>query len=370
MREQLVSVIVPAHNAAAHIREAVTSALHQTYRQLEVIVVDDGSTDETATIVHAIATQDPRVSLITQRNAGVATARNRGIEASSGAFVAPLDADDYWLPDKITAQVERMRQGGSGMGLVYTWWYLVDEDGRIVDRPAVEHTVEGWLFDALVSTNFIGNASLPLIRRRWLDHVGGYDSSLRARGGQGCEDWDLNLRIAAAARIGVVARRLSVYRRVDGSMSSDIRQMAQSYELVLARLRQDHPRLPGRLVRWSRANFYRYLAGASSTTADHAQTLRIAWRAVLADPLSLLSPGLVMIMMQALLRRAEGLDRPGPRQRSRPTVAPTGPRRPPWMHGLPYGHLCARRWRQVTSRPSPPRHHHRLTGATADPSLP
>src|SRR5439155_4413373 len=105
----LVTVVIAAFNAMAHIEETCLSALRQTYRSLEVIVVDDGSTDETSRIVQRLAASDSRVRLIRQQNRGVAAARNAGIAAASGEFIAPLDADDLWDSTKIERQVRRLQ---------------------------------------------------------------------------------------------------------------------------------------------------------------------------------------------------------------------------------------------------------------------
>src|SRR5882724_12888422 len=98
---ELISVIIPAHNARAFIADTLASAQAQTYENLEIIVIDDGSTGDTATIVEAIAARDLRVRLLHQQNQGVASARNFAIRESLGTLIAPLDADDLWHPEKI-----------------------------------------------------------------------------------------------------------------------------------------------------------------------------------------------------------------------------------------------------------------------------
>ena len=104
----LVSVVIAAHNAAPYVASTLASACAQTYRALEVVVVNDGSTDSTADVVCGFAEADSRIRLLCQENKGVASARNLGIEAARGAFIAPLDADDVWYADKIARQLEVM----------------------------------------------------------------------------------------------------------------------------------------------------------------------------------------------------------------------------------------------------------------------
>src|SRR5689334_7548849 len=116
----MVSAVVPAYNAEATLRETLESVRSQTHERLEIIVVDDGSTDGTVAIVEAQQQIDPRIRLIRQKNAGVATARNAGAAAAKGAYLAPVDADDLWHPTKIERQLAAFAHAGPEVGLVYT----------------------------------------------------------------------------------------------------------------------------------------------------------------------------------------------------------------------------------------------------------
>jgi len=134
----LVSVIIPALNAEATIGETLHSALAQTYRAIEIIVVDDGSSDSTARIVAALAARDPRLRLIRTANGGISRARNTGIAASAGSFVAPLDADDLWHPEKIACQVAAALAAAAPPGLVYSFFHRIDMASRpIPGEPQV-----------------------------------------------------------------------------------------------------------------------------------------------------------------------------------------------------------------------------------------
>lgn len=275
---------MPAYNAALQIAGTLRAALAQTYPALEILVVDDGSVDDTARIADAFARDDPRVRMLRQPNAGVAAARNAGIRAARGTLVAPLDADDAWHPEKIARQVARLEQAGPEVGVVYTDFQEVDSvTGERLDAPG--HALpEGNLADVLVYRNPIPCASTPLVRRECLEQVGGYDASLRALGGQGCEDWDLYLRLAEATRFAVVPEVLVTYRRVAGSMSTNPRQMATSYAVMMERLRTRRPGIDAALWRRSRQRHELYLAGIYR---QHGARARYVWhllRALQADP--------------------------------------------------------------------------------------
>lgn len=279
----VVSVVVPAHNAASWITEALESVLAQTYAAWELIVVDDGSGDDTPALVGAVAARDRRVRLIRQRNLGVAAARNAGIAASTGRYVAPLDADDFWFPDKLALQVEALEAAGADAGLAYCWSAHVDEQSRLTGGT-IAGREEGDAFGALFIGNFVGNASTPLMRRTALDAVGCYDTELFARDAQGCEDRDLYLRIAERFRIVLVPRVLVGYRMTSGSMSSSHRAMLRSHRLVFAKLRARRKDLPGRLFRWANAFYDFYLERTAARGGKPFTALGLLARAAWQEP--------------------------------------------------------------------------------------
>jgi glycosyltransferase involved in cell wall biosynthesis len=233
-------------NGERTIDATLVSARAQTWPNMEIIVVDDGSTDNTRGIVQQHQLADGRVRLISQRNLGVAAARNRGISATSADFIAPLDADDVWAPRKIALQLEKAVSGGRDVGLVYTWFTRIDVAGSVIctyHRPMFE----GQVLKHLCRANFIGTASSPLIKRQALDRVGGYDESLRARDAQGCEDLLLYLRIAEVSEFRVVPQPLTGYRRSPSNMSSDVLQMLRSGELIFQEYMERVPRYKAEL---------------------------------------------------------------------------------------------------------------------------
>ena len=240
----LVSVVVPAFNAARTILETLHSVSQQSYRNLEVTVVNDGSTDETADIVRNYSRADPRVRMLSKPNGGVASARNEGIKASRSEFIAFIDADDLWHPTKIAKQLNVLLAGGPDMALVYSPFRLIDADGKVLASPH-KYGVNGWVLYRHFYSNIVGNGSALLIRKRVLKEFGGFDTWLRREGAEGCEDLLLQLRIAAHYRFGEVSEYLVGYRRLEDNMSSNTEQMIRSGILAVNQAFSEFRHIPG-----------------------------------------------------------------------------------------------------------------------------
>ena len=247
----LVSVVVPAYNAARFLSEAVHSALNQTLTNIEVIIVNDGSTDETGAIANELASSDPRVTVLHQTNAGPAVARNRAVHASTGAFVAPLDADDFWHPSKLEHQVSALRVGGATVGLAYCWSGAVNASSQPLHSYTTSTTTANVLPE-MVLHNFIGSPSAVLIRRTTFDLVGGFPESFRSRGADGAEDQWFYAQIARHFDFAVVREVHSAYRRRrTAGLSNNLLDMRRGHDLFLDDIRRVEPDLPAALFHWS-----------------------------------------------------------------------------------------------------------------------
>jgi hypothetical protein len=222
----LVSVIVPAYNAIDYIATAVDSVLAQTFRDFELIVVDDGSSDGTAS---RLGPYEGALHCVRQANGGVSSARNHGIRKSRGRLVAFLDADDVWLPEKLDMQLRALRDQPSCRAC-----YTAATVGDATLRPIAELRCpdgEVTVRNLLLRGNIVpGSASSVLCERDQLVEAGGFDPSLSL-----CADWDMWLRLAALTRFAAVPNPLIVYRRTPGSMSRNVRVLERDTLVLLAK---------------------------------------------------------------------------------------------------------------------------------------
>lgn len=220
----LVSVVIPAYNVGRHIAEAIDSVLAQDYPEVELIVVDDGSTDDTAAVV---SSRYPQLTLIRKPNGGAATARNAGIRAARGEFVAFLDADDVWLAGKLRAQVDHLR-AHPDVGMCCTGFaqWVSDASGVFPDPAsvisdqagiapdAIDRDQSGWVYHKLLLRNFVWTTTV-MMRRALIDKVGLYDESFRLG-----QDYEYFLRAARATEIHRLARAYALYRQHAGSATA------------------------------------------------------------------------------------------------------------------------------------------------------
>jgi glycosyltransferase involved in cell wall biosynthesis len=209
-----VSVITTTYNRAHYVREAIDSALAQTYPNVEIIVVDDGSTDETQAVLKGYG---DKISHFYQNNQGLSAARNLGIKNSSGEYLAFLDDDDIWLPEKLELQVAYM-EAHPEVGMVHADMFVLSErsgDSRPRKREFSRPIPSGYVLPELIQRNFI-LVCTALVRRSCLDTAGLFDPELRA-----AEDYNLWLRIARRFSITYMDRPLAICRLHTTNMTRD-----------------------------------------------------------------------------------------------------------------------------------------------------
>lgn len=277
-----VSVVIPTFNRGHLVREAVDSALAQTYRDAEVLVVDDGSTDNTPEVLEPYR---GRIHYIRQENKGVSAARNTGIRQARGSYIAILDSDDQWVPEKLEAQMALFAADPS-LGLVSCGSSFVDVYGKEIETPksATEtHDTDSRLvLRRLLLGNFVSGGSNAVIRKDCFDAVGVFDESL-----SGVEDWDMWLRIAKRYPIGFVNRPLTITRVSPTSLSAptNVDMMLTKEFLVVEKHCSDASSCVGAYDR-GRAYSERYgrAAWAYLASGDLSNARQCILRALVSNP--------------------------------------------------------------------------------------
>ena len=215
----IISVVVPAYNVGWCVRRALDSVLSQSYRQFELIVVNDGSTDDTGSVLDSYGNS---IRVITQENAGMSNARNTGIRAASGAYIAFLDADDWWLPTKLEQQW-RLMQNRPEIGFCSTSARVEDPQGNLLN--IWKCCSKGNLLETLFihKASIAGGCSAVMAKKTLLDKVGLFDEELK-----GFEDPDLWIRFAAASEYACIDEPLAVILRREKSVSTNLDAMRDS----------------------------------------------------------------------------------------------------------------------------------------------
>ena len=248
-----LSVIVPAYNIKGYIRQAVESALRQTWRELEVIVVDDGSSDGTLEGLHDIG--DHRLRRILQAHAGLAAARNTGIQAAKGRYLGFLDGDDLWARTKAERHLSFLRDHPE-IDVTFSYAFMIDESGReiaaIESRPAGVVSFQDLLIDCPHCS--------AVVRREALERAGPFDTGLL-----GSEDLDMWLRIARqrSGNMYCIPEFLAFYRRRGGQLSADWRREKESWQQLyekFSRLAPEEIRIGEDRANHARHRYYAFLA--------------------------------------------------------------------------------------------------------------
>lgn len=194
-----IDVIIPVFNGEAYISRALKSVQSQTLPVSHIIVADDGSADGTVQVVEALMRTDDRITCLKLPHGGVSAARNAGIAASSSPFIAFLDADDVWSPQKLERQMEVFDRSGPETGFVHSSYFLIDAQGRrLSDSNVVPPKLRGDIFTPLLLEGYVlsGSASSVVVRRDVLDKAGYFDERLFHG-----EDWDLWIRLARISKV-------------------------------------------------------------------------------------------------------------------------------------------------------------------------
>lgn len=228
----LISVVIPAYNAEKTIKSTIESVLNQTCSDFELIIINDGSQDATLDIIASLA--DPRIKVISQPNSGPQKSRNRGLREAQGEYLAFLDADDLWTPDKLESQLKALQENPDA-AVAYSWTNYINEVNEVIGRGSYVEA-SGDVYLKLLLLDFIGSGSNPLIKKLALLEAEGFDESLLAG-----QDWDMWLRLALRYSFTVVPAPQVLYRQSSESWSSNIRRRESGFKQVIAKALHQAP---------------------------------------------------------------------------------------------------------------------------------
>lgn len=222
MAQVVVSVVVPTYNRAPLVERAVRSVLRQTFTDLEVIVVDDGSTDDTEGVVQALAQADSRVRHIRlEKNQGPQVARNTGILAAKGRYIALLDSDDKWLPEMLEQQLIVFQKGGPELGVVYAHVGVLETNGSV--RTTIAPRLRGNIYKTVLTTCSLVPNSALMVKRECFDKCGLFDTRLCS-----WQDDDICIRLSKEYEFDFVPRPLVImHHDADSQITKDAARLAQ-----------------------------------------------------------------------------------------------------------------------------------------------
>lgn len=276
MKEGLVSVIVPVYNRENYVGETLDSILQQTYKDIEIIAVNDGSTDNSLLVLKEYKEKYPgKIVIIDQQNQGQVKSRNNAIMQANGEYIAFLDSDDLWLPEKLEKQIPLFV---NNVGLVYSGIYNIDDEGSIIDTELCQRDMRGDIYLKLLIKNRMTGGTVVL-RRDVIDKVGMFDVDFAA-----AENWDLWIRVCRYYTADFVNEPLVKYRKHPGNMSKDGLLMLNIINDILKKHCSDEPESPEMkaAIDKARANFaYRkgiyYISRTDYKTAreNFKETLRL-----------------------------------------------------------------------------------------------
>lgn len=275
----LITVVIPVYNGEKTIRETIQSVFNQSLSDLELLVINDGSTDSTLEVVSQI--KDERLKVYTYPNAGLAASRNRGISLAKSEYISFIDADDLWTPDKLESQLKALQENPKA-AVVYSWTDWIDESSQSLGKGS-HNTQNGEVLAQLLLNDFVANGSNCLIKMQAFREVGGFDETLTA-----VEDWDMWLRLAERYQFVAVPSPQVLYRVTSNSMSFNVWGMEAASLRIIEKAFASAPQSLQYLKRDSIGNRYKYLTfkaldGLPERKKGLAAT-RFLWNAITYDP--------------------------------------------------------------------------------------
>lgn len=246
-----VSVILPAYNASLTIKDTIKSILNQSYKDFELIIINDGSTDETEEIIKSF--DDKRIILNKIKNSGASAARNKGIEIARGDYVSFIDSDDLWSIDKLEKQLGLL-SNNKDYSVAYSWTMYIDEKGDYI-HPMKAVTYEGDVYQKIILNNFVGSGSNILVRKNILDKTGIFNIKLTYG-----EEWDLLIRLSRNCKFALVKEYQIFYRQSLFSLSSSIEDMEKDITKIIENTYKNAPEEIFKLKNKSLSSMNSYLS--------------------------------------------------------------------------------------------------------------
>ncbi len=297
-----VSVIIPVYNSMSFLPQTLESVFNQSYKDFEVIIVNDGSTDGINRWITEIT--DSRVKYISQQNQGLSVARNTGIANAKGMYLAFLDADDLWHPMKLEKQVDILDKNPE-VGLVYSWVASVDERGNIKGKIRKNYA-EGNVWHKIIEHNIIECGSNPMIRRICFEKLGNFDPKIAYAQG-----WQMWLKIAACYHFKVIKEPLVYYRAHSGNYSKKWQLMEPNYQLIIEDV---FTSVPSNLQTFkNRCYSFAYLRIAWKTlqnlNGEYQKSLEFSWKAISHYPQVIYSREYIRLILAIALVSLLGLQK-------------------------------------------------------------
>lgn len=252
--DSLVSVIMPTYNRGNRIINSMKSVLNQTYENLELIVVDDGSTDNTENVIKQL--KDARIKYISyENNKGPSFARNLGLDHARGEFISFQDSDDEWVPTNLECQLDHLNECDDKNGVVYSsiWFRSLDGEKHVFPNENLEPK-EGNVLESLLKTNFVYIQSV-LTRKSNIEKAGKFDVDLPS-----AEDWDLYIRLAKSCRFYFNNNVLATAKLQKDSMTLSLDKTITAHKMILKKYREDYERAKKTSYSWQLSHIGNMLA--------------------------------------------------------------------------------------------------------------
>lgn len=292
-QDKKVSVVIPVYNAEKYVADTIRSLLEQTYEEFEVLIVDDGSPDNSIDVCKSFS--DSRIKIIRQANRGLPGARNTGVRNATGDYISLLDADDLWLPDKLEKHVNHLNQRPE-VGISFSYSAFIDGEGNYTGIYQIPRLIQNITPPYVLCRNPVGNGSCAVIRREALqaikfqDNLYGskedfyFDESLRFQNAD-ATDLECWTRIATHSKwlLEGIPEALTLYRVNSGGLSANAMNQFQAIEKVIEKSCNSAPKILGPYKNLARAYYMRYVARRAVTLRDGDLAVEMMNKALTTD---------------------------------------------------------------------------------------